>query len=314
MLARTRRGGRERRLPGLIVLGGWFAVEALVLSFAGGIVHPYYVSALAPGAAAMIGAGAVLFAQLARRRDRLLLLLLLGLGATVAGQLVLLHHDHYLVWLAPVLVTAFALTALVTLLPDGRLPALLARGRGIRPWAIAPMLGLLLIAPPPTRPPPGSRRSTARSRPPDPGAGGTRWRRVGRRRAAGLPRARRLPRGARRNAPLRRLHGRFEHRLAADPDGRRRGRAGRLRRHGPGDRRLAAAALVAREEARYVLLGGGYSERGGNRASAAVLRACRQVPTATWGGPPLEPYSFVLFDCRGHEAALREGSQPPSDS
>jgi hypothetical protein len=68
------------------------------------------------------------------------------------------------------------------------------------------------------------------------------------------------------------------------------------------------ARLVAHGEARYVLLGGGYSERGGNKASAAVLTACRQIPTATWGGPPAEPYSFVLFDCRGHEAALREGA------
>ena len=68
------------------------------------------------------------------------------------------------------------------------------------------------------------------------------------------------------------------------------------------------AVLVADGQARYVLLGGGYSERGGNRATAAVLRACAKVPTPAWGGPPLEPYSFVLFDCRGRAAALREGA------
>jgi len=34
----------------LIVLGGWFLTEAIVLSASKGIVHPYYISALAPGA------------------------------------------------------------------------------------------------------------------------------------------------------------------------------------------------------------------------------------------------------------------------
>ena len=41
----------------MIVLGGWFAVEGLVLSLSKGIVHPYYVSALAPAAGAMTGIG-----------------------------------------------------------------------------------------------------------------------------------------------------------------------------------------------------------------------------------------------------------------
>ena len=49
------------------MLGGWFLVEAAVLSLSKGIVHPYYVSALAPGTAAMAGAGAVAFVELARR-------------------------------------------------------------------------------------------------------------------------------------------------------------------------------------------------------------------------------------------------------
>ncbi len=46
------------RLALLIVLGGWLLVEAAVLSLSKGIVHPYYVSALGPGVAAMAGAGA----------------------------------------------------------------------------------------------------------------------------------------------------------------------------------------------------------------------------------------------------------------
>ena len=42
-------GWRDPRLAATIVLGGWFLVEAAVLSPSKGIVHPYYVSALAPG-------------------------------------------------------------------------------------------------------------------------------------------------------------------------------------------------------------------------------------------------------------------------
>ncbi len=62
-------GRRDPRLAGLIVLGSWFLVEATVLSLSKGIVHPYYLSALGPGTAAMVGGGAVAFvAPGARRR------------------------------------------------------------------------------------------------------------------------------------------------------------------------------------------------------------------------------------------------------
>jgi 4-amino-4-deoxy-L-arabinose transferase-like glycosyltransferase len=41
-------GRHDRRLAALIVLGGWFLSELVVLSFSKGIVHPYYISALGP--------------------------------------------------------------------------------------------------------------------------------------------------------------------------------------------------------------------------------------------------------------------------
>ncbi len=64
------------------------------------------------------------------------------------------------------------------------------------------------------------------------------------------------------------------------------------------------AKLIARGEARYVVLGGAYADRGGNRATAAVLHACPQVPAAAWHGPVPGPRTLVLFDCAGREAAL----------
>ncbi len=83
------------------MLGVWFLAEAVILGFSKGIVHPYYISALGPGAAAMVGAGAVAFAQFARGRDWRVALLPLAVAATVVAQLVLLHREHYMHWLHP---------------------------------------------------------------------------------------------------------------------------------------------------------------------------------------------------------------------
>jgi hypothetical protein len=67
------------------------------------------------------------------------------------------------------------------------------------------------------------------------------------------------------------------------------------------------ARLVSRHEARYVVLGGVFSSRGGNRATAAVLRACAQVPPAAWHDPAVSPFGLVPYDCAGHERALASG-------
>ncbi len=65
------------------------------------------------------------------------------------------------------------------------------------------------------------------------------------------------------------------------------------------------ASLVASGQARYVALGGEFSTRGGNAATAAVQRSCPIVAPAAWqGSPPAFADSLVLFDCAGHERAL----------
>ena len=55
VLTRLRRA--DPRTGWLIAVGGAFAVSAVVFSLASGIVHPYYVSFLAPWTAMLIGAG-----------------------------------------------------------------------------------------------------------------------------------------------------------------------------------------------------------------------------------------------------------------
>src|SRR5208283_337222 len=64
------------------------------------------------------------------------------------------------------------------------------------------------------------------------------------------------------------------------------------------------ARLVRRGEARYVLLGGDYSLRGGNGATKAVLRACTQLRPSVWHDPRVFSNGVVLFDCDGREGAL----------
>jgi hypothetical protein len=64
---------------------------------------------------------------------------------------------------------------------------------------------------------------------------------------------------------------------------------------------------VARGEARYVVVGGSYAARGGNAASKAVLRACRQVAPWAWHGQVATSiFTLVLFDCAGRERRLSE--------
>ena len=77
------------------MLGGWFLVEAVVLSVSTGIVHPYYVSALGAGHRGDGGRrrGGVRRALTAPRRAYLTLPVG-ALIATVVMTLVLLHREY----------------------------------------------------------------------------------------------------------------------------------------------------------------------------------------------------------------------------
>jgi 4-amino-4-deoxy-L-arabinose transferase-like glycosyltransferase len=288
--------GASSRLACALVLGGWFVVEAAVLSLSKGIVHPYYVSALAPGTGAMAGVGAVALVELARGRHRLwgLALVACALATTLTAQIVLMHREHYMVWFVPVLALGAAAGFL----------ALLAMRRLAAP-AMALIFVLLLIVP-------TAYASTTWLAPVEgtfPVAGAKAF--------AG-------PGG----------YGVDEHDLAID-----RALLEYVRTHSPGSRwaLLTVASdtgaplallgldvgalggysgtdpavdgpqlahMVASGQARYVLLGGEYSLRGGNRATVAVLRACRELAPTEWSSPIAYPYGLVLFDCAGDEKAL----------
>ncbi len=287
---------RDPRLAALLVLGAWFGVEAALLSFSKGIVHPYYVSALGPGAAAMAGAGALAFGQLATRArsDWRRLLAPAAVAGTLAAQVVLLQREHYLHWFIPALLLggAVAIGALLWL-------------RRATVWVAALTLCLLLAAP--------AAYSTTTWRAPVegtfPAAGPHQARGRG---GVGLPR---------RDVPRERLlmdyvrsHGAgtrwavlFDAANTAAPLILLGADAGALAGYSGTDPALdgrGLARLVARREARYVVLGGEFSTRGGNRATAATIRACRELPPAAWQDGAIYLHSLVLFDCAGRERAL----------
>ena len=58
---------RRRELGIFVAVAGWFVAAAVVFSFSSGIIHTYYLSALAPATCALVGAGTVALWNDARR-------------------------------------------------------------------------------------------------------------------------------------------------------------------------------------------------------------------------------------------------------
>ncbi|MFZ1155062.1 MAG: glycosyltransferase family 39 protein, partial [Solirubrobacteraceae bacterium] len=132
-IALTRPARRDPKLAGLIVFGGFFLCEAGFLSVSKGIVHPYYLSALGPGIAVMVGVGLDSIVQSARRGQWLPMLT--AVIATVAVQIMLLHRAHYLALWQVLLIPAAA----------GALIAL--RQSRFARTSVAILLAILLLAP-----------------------------------------------------------------------------------------------------------------------------------------------------------------------
>ena len=137
-LCATRLRRSDPRSGWLIALGGAFLTTAVAFSYAQGIFHPYYVSLLAPFAAALLGAGVGLVLARGRLARVLAPLAIAGGIATELAVLGVSPTDG-LGWLPLVLVLGGACLALA--LASGRL-SLRAHHA-----ALAAALGLLLIAP-----------------------------------------------------------------------------------------------------------------------------------------------------------------------
>jgi 4-amino-4-deoxy-L-arabinose transferase-like glycosyltransferase len=297
LLLRGRRG--DRRLAGLLVLGGWFLVELVTLDFSAGIVHPYYASALGPGAAAMAGAGAAAIGSLllrpqARRALRGYVLAVLAIACTLVVQLVLIQREgDPLWWRVPLVV--LCLGAVVAM-------ATVRRRAG---WALAVAVGALMVAPlvysfsvwlapvSGTFPAAGPYSYA--------GHGGYGLTPTGR---AAFVHLARFLHSEGETSPYAILTESDDQASPLILMGLSASSEGGYNTTDPALSGDQLATLVAKHEARYLLVSGIYSNRGGNGASTAARLVCPEVPTSVWAGGITSTGNY-LVDCRGKAAELR---------
>jgi 4-amino-4-deoxy-L-arabinose transferase-like glycosyltransferase len=147
MLWVSRRAVRtDRTRAAALLWGGWLVVTGLTFSYMSGIIHPYYMVALAPAIAALVGIGAM---ALWERTLGWLGRIVCSVAVAVTGgwAFVLLNRDpSWFPWLRW-LIIVFAVLAVVAIFAQSRLAALgrTRRGRlGLAglPIALALLAGL----------------------------------------------------------------------------------------------------------------------------------------------------------------------------
>jgi hypothetical protein len=136
LLVATRLRRADARSGWLVAVGGAFLTTAVLFSFATGIFHPYYVSLLAPFAAALVGAGAT--QMLGGGRVARVLAPLALAGGVVTELIVLNDYPGQLSWLPPVLIAACALAAFALVLARSKRACLIAAGVGIGALLLGP--------------------------------------------------------------------------------------------------------------------------------------------------------------------------------
>ena len=147
----SRRAARtDRTRAAALLWGGWVLVTGLVFSYMNGIIHPYYMVALAPGIAALTGIGAMALRQAPLGAAKLAgrIAAACGILASAVWAYILLDRTpDWLPWLRwVVLVAGVAAAGLVLAGPAlARLAAVARSRRGRLALAAAP-LGLALVA------------------------------------------------------------------------------------------------------------------------------------------------------------------------
>ena len=148
MLWWSRRAARtDRTRAAALLWGGWVLVTGLVFSYMAGIIHPYYMVALAPGIAALVGIGAMAAwrAQAGPRNVAGRVVAAAAVIATAAWSYVLLDRTPgWLPWLRWVVLVA-GVACGVVVLASPWLVALARRRRGRLALALVPAV-LAMVA------------------------------------------------------------------------------------------------------------------------------------------------------------------------
>lgn len=137
ILVSTRLRRSDPRTAWTIAVGLSFLVTAVILSVSSGIIHPYYVSLLAPFTAALVGAGAGQLLSADKLGSRIVAGAVVAAG--VACELVVLgDYPGQLTWVVPLLLASGGLACVLLLALND------ARARAV---ALALAVGGLLVAP-----------------------------------------------------------------------------------------------------------------------------------------------------------------------
>jgi 4-amino-4-deoxy-L-arabinose transferase-like glycosyltransferase len=136
VVAASRLRRADARSGWIIAVGGSFAITAIAFSKAQGIFHPYYVSALAPFTAALVGAGVK---ELADRGLAARVLAPLAVAGGIVAEVAILKNDTSELQWVPALLVAVGAGAAFFLATS--------LNRKFRAAVLAVALGALLIAP-----------------------------------------------------------------------------------------------------------------------------------------------------------------------
>lgn len=115
LLRRAPRHNKER--IGVLLWLGWLLMHMVIFSMTSGTIHPYYVVAMAPAIAALVGIGAPYIWQAYTRRTKVAWILPLSIALTTILSIIMLAYSSYWPWLMWLVMIAGGVATILTLLP-----------------------------------------------------------------------------------------------------------------------------------------------------------------------------------------------------
>jgi 4-amino-4-deoxy-L-arabinose transferase-like glycosyltransferase len=134
----------DRTRAAALLWGGWVLVTGLVFSYMSGIIHPYYMVALAPGIAALVGIGATALWQARLSLAGRITAAVAVLGTAGWAYVLLDRTPGWLPWLRWVIVIA-GVAGAAAMLTGPNFARSLSSRRGWRALVLVPV-GLAMIA------------------------------------------------------------------------------------------------------------------------------------------------------------------------
>lgn len=115
LLRRAPRHNKER--IGVLLWLGWLLMHVAIFSMTSGTIHPYYVVAMAPAVAVLVGIGAPYIWQAYTRRTKVAWILPLSIALTTILSIIMLGYSNYWPWLMWLVMIAGGVATILTLLP-----------------------------------------------------------------------------------------------------------------------------------------------------------------------------------------------------